>query len=50
MFGMIMGFVSLVIFQLGIAAGQLIDMQIGFGMSSLFDPGLGFKFRFREIC
>jgi flagellar biosynthetic protein FliR len=41
MFGMIMGFVSLVIFQLGIAAGQLIDMQIGFGMSSLFDPQFG---------
>lgn len=41
--GMVMGFISLVVFLAAISAGQLIDMQIGFGLSNFFNPQLGLQ-------
>ncbi|MBC7765148.1 MAG: flagellar biosynthetic protein FliR [Hyphomonadaceae bacterium] len=41
--GMLLGYISLVVFTIAIAAGQLIDMQIGFGLSSFFDPQFGMQ-------
>jgi len=41
--GMVIGYLSLVIFSLAVAAGQIIDMQIGFGLSNFFDPQMGMQ-------
>ena len=38
LFGVAMGYVTTLFFQLTFTAGQIIDMQIGFGMVNLFDP------------
>lgn len=37
LFGMIMGYVLTLFFSLSYTAGQIIDMQIGFGMVNVFD-------------
>ncbi len=39
--GLIIGYVTTVIFTAPLLAGQIIDMQIGFGMVQIFDPGAG---------
>lgn len=39
MFGVILGFVTAAFFQLVFTSGNLMDMQIGFGMVNVFDPG-----------
>ncbi len=36
--GLIIGYVTTVIFLVPLMAGQVIDMQIGFGMVQIFDP------------
>lgn len=41
--GMLMGFISYMALSVAIAAGQLIDMQIGFGMANFFDPSIGMQ-------
>lgn len=37
LFGLTMGFLLTMFFNIAIMAGQLMDMQIGFGMASVFD-------------
>lgn len=37
LFGLAMGFLLTMFFNIAIMAGQLMDMQIGFGMASVFD-------------
>lgn len=37
LFGLTMGFILTMFFNIAIMAGQLMDMQIGFGMASVFD-------------
>lgn len=41
--GMVMGYITLVVFSIAIGAGQIIDMQIGFGMSGFFDQQMGMQ-------
>lgn len=38
LFGLIMGYVLNLFFSVAITAGQMIDMQMGFGMATVFDP------------
>ncbi|MDR3592771.1 MAG: flagellar biosynthetic protein FliR [Negativicutes bacterium] len=41
LFGLIFGFVSYLIFQAVQMAGNLLDLQIGFGVVNVFDPQFG---------
>ena len=41
--GMLIGYLSLIGLSIAIAAGQIIDMQIGFGMANFFDKQLGMQ-------
>jgi len=41
--GMLLGYINLVVFHLAVSTGQIIDMQIGFGMSNFFDPQFGIQ-------
>lgn len=38
-FGVILGYVTAAFFQLVFTSGNMMDMQIGFGMVNVFDPG-----------
>lgn len=40
-FGLILGYVSVTVLTIAVSAGQIIDMQIGFGLSNFFDQQLG---------
>lgn len=40
-FGLLIGYISLVTLSLAISSGRIIDMQIGFGLSNFFDPQFG---------
>ena len=39
--GLVIGYMFLVIFLAVMAAGEIIDLEMGFGLSSAIDPGLG---------
>lgn len=39
--GLLMGFVATLVFSVVSIAGQLFDIQVGFGSAQLFDPGMG---------
>lgn len=39
--GLVIGYVTVLFFSIAYTAGQLIDIQIGFGMAQLFDPQAG---------
>lgn len=41
LFGIIVGFVCVMALNIAVSAGQIIDMQIGFGLSNFFDAQLG---------
>lgn len=38
--GLVMGYMTTLFFDVAVMAGSIMDVQIGFGMSQIFDPGM----------
>ncbi len=41
--GLILGYLSLLFFSIGLMAGQIIDVELGLGIGSIFDPQMGMQ-------